>query len=691
MARALLKNGNGQRGTQASKYDANNTVLSKTYGAFADLRRELADSKAAVGEREELLQTFATCSDSQRAWLLLEDYFEKLSLSRKDFPTNDWWPRLLASQQKTRLEELAFLFMRARRTLPTELLDYANLDRFEQVEKAAQEQQLVTSLEEWLFPPKLTHLEAPRASLRVLCEPQPDLEQPSRHRLGVQLHLLRPRAGEKVKSVAEIVDLTTRAAHEQEQFPPNDWEFIQWLAETRSAKPESKSRKGDIDADDYLVLSDVDFLHWLTRWGHTGKLELKLDDSSKPIEFHGQIAEFVPHLENGDKELSFTQKLKVPGGGSYNVNDAKFFTGRPPLALIGQCFYLLRNAPPTRLLEHWTTEPCVPVRKLSHRLLMHLRKSQTNLGVNWDDLVVTHSAAPQFVFELLEETVRLRLIAKSGRDGSTWLWSGHEWVIQEPKRRPTDKPEILDDARLEPATHWLRKLDWFTPEPGLWVADANEIFLSTLAEVWAQKPQKAEYLGNPAFQRLFLSPRQLKPRLIVKGSGIDWLSVSAEWEQEGMKLTSDDLKRLQAATGRYVKLPDAGWVELDSAAVQSAHEAMADLGIDGLAPTAQKIGMEQAAHLDEEGLKRFVDSPHAKALRERLKEFKGVPVADLPALVQAELRPYQKDGFDFLCHLTNVKLGGILADDMGLEKRCKRFPGWHGLRRAIRRIPSLAW
>jgi SNF2 family DNA or RNA helicase len=36
--------------------------------------------------------------------------------------------------------------------------------------------------------------------------------------------------------------------------------------------------------------------------------------------------------------------------------------------------------------------------------------------------------------------------------------------------------------------------------------------------------------------------------------------------------------------------------------------------------------------------------------------------------VQAELRPYQKDGFDFLCHLTQIRLGGILADDMGLGK-----------------------
>src|SRR5438477_2058699 len=139
MARVLTRNGNGARSAQASKYDAHNTVLSKTYGALADLRRELADSKTAVAEREELLKTFAGCGDSQRAWLLLEDYFEKLSLSRKDFPSTDWWPRLLAAQGRSRLEEMAFLFLRAKRSVPTELAGYANLARFAQVKQAEQE------------------------------------------------------------------------------------------------------------------------------------------------------------------------------------------------------------------------------------------------------------------------------------------------------------------------------------------------------------------------------------------------------------------------------------------------------------------------------------------------------------------------------------------------------------------------
>ena len=56
----------------------------------------------------------------------------------------------------------------------------------------------------------------------------------------------------------------------------------------------------------------------------------------------------------------------------------------------------------------------------------------------------------------------------------------------------------------------------------------------------------------------------------------------------------------------------------------------------------------------------------AQALRKRLAEFSGIPTTELPPDVNADLRPYQRSGFDFLCHLSRHKLGGILADDMGL-------------------------
>ena len=92
----------------------------------------------------------------------------------------------------------------------------------------------------------------------------------------------------------------------------------------------------------------------------------------------------------------------------------QFFNDRPPLVLVGHTFYILRNAPPAELLERWATQSLVPVRKLSHRLLMHLRKSQSTQGADWEQLCVAHAAVPQFFFELLDETVRRQFSALDG-------------------------------------------------------------------------------------------------------------------------------------------------------------------------------------------------------------------------------------------------------------------------------------
>ena len=210
MGKSAFKNGRSGRHANNTKYDAHHTVLSKTYGALADLRRELAEPKARIAERELLLQQFATCEDSQRAWLLLEDYFERLSLSRKDFAAYEWWPRVSAAKQTARLEELANVFLKTARSLPTELQSYANLSRFAQLQEAEEEQAVLNQLEHWLFPPTPTHLDSPRASLRLVCSLVPSSKSPPLNLLAVRFSLHRPRTGEKCRTLREITDLTSR-------------------------------------------------------------------------------------------------------------------------------------------------------------------------------------------------------------------------------------------------------------------------------------------------------------------------------------------------------------------------------------------------------------------------------------------------------------------------------------------------
>lgn len=656
MPRIAQKNGTTSRSGTAPKYDANNKVLNSTYGAFADLRRELSDSKTAVKERTELLKGFANCPDPQRGWLMLEDYFEKLNLARKDFPGQMWWPRLMGVIGKARVEEMALLFLRNGRELPTELVPHANLEKFAEIKAAEQETKIVQQLEHWLLPRAPVHLDAPRACLRVMAQVVPSELSPALHILKIEFFIFRPRAGEKQKSLMELVELTSRAAHEHELFSLQDWDFIEWIGQIYT---------DPILDDEPLLLWGPDLLQWLAKWGANGRIELQ---SGGRLKFVGKMAEFNPHLQQTEEGLSLSHDLVLPGGEKRGLSQGTFFAGQPQLLLIGENFYLVKESPPQELLIQWLPSPLLPIQKLSHRLLTHLRRTVKRPGTNWDQLCLTHRARPQFTFELSDETVRLHLNAISETDGSIWQWNGHEWQPQADKPSNGNRPEILDDLRLDQAAEWLWQLDWFTPEPSLWVGDASEHFLDSLAAAWPDRPAEADYLGNLAFQRLFIAPRQLRPKLTVQASGIDWFSVSTTWEIEGLKLTSADLIRLQTASGRFVNLPDSGWIELDSEAVQQAHEAVADLGLAGLSPLAQKVDLIHATKLDEAALKRFNEQPATISLKDRISQYQGVASTPLPTSIVAELRPYQKEGFDFLCHLSMIKLGGVLADDMGLGK-----------------------
>ncbi len=206
------------------------------------------------------------------------------------------------------------MFLRAKRSVPPELSAHASPDRFAQAEEAEQEVKLVQELERWLAPPALPLLDTPRATLRVVCRVQAGEDEPSHHRLAVQFFLSRPRTGEKARTLREMIDLVVRATHEQELFPPHDWEFIQWIADTHRHRN---------DGADTLVLSDAELLQWLARWGHTNRLELA--DNGQPLHFHGQVVALTPHLENGDKELSFTHRIALPGGENHSVATREIF------------------------------------------------------------------------------------------------------------------------------------------------------------------------------------------------------------------------------------------------------------------------------------------------------------------------------------------------------------------------------
>ena len=121
--------------------------------------------------------------------------------------------------------------------MPAELSEHANLKRFKELEKSERERAIYKDLENWMFPPAPNHLDAPRASIRAIATPVVDKSNSGLHLLKIEFVIRRPRTGDRKKSLANLVDLTVRAAHEKELFPPRIGNSLNGLPNNTLKKP----------------------------------------------------------------------------------------------------------------------------------------------------------------------------------------------------------------------------------------------------------------------------------------------------------------------------------------------------------------------------------------------------------------------------------------------------------------------
>jgi superfamily II DNA or RNA helicase len=120
------------------------------------------------------------------------------------------------------------------------------------------------------------------------------------------------------------------------------------------------------------------------------------------------------------------------------------------------------------------------------------------------------------------------------------------------------------------------------------------------------------------------------------------------------------------AGGRFGRLENGDYVELEER-IRRVISALA-AGAARAKPKGElKLHAGAVAALDELAGDGFELDEEARGWLERVKEVANASF-DVPPTLQAELRPYQLDGFRWLCRLAELGLGACLADDMGLGK-----------------------
>ena len=146
----------------------------------------------------------------------------------------------------------------------------------------------------------------------------------------------------------------------------------------------------------------------------------------------------------------------------------------------------------------------------------------------------------------------------------------------------------------------------------------------------------------------------------------DWFRVSGQARlDEGLVVQLETLLAAAREKSRFLPMGDGVYVALTRALKQKLLDLAAVAETD---KHGSKVPQIAAAWLDEvlDGTELEAGADFRQAI-ERLRAAQSVE-AKLPKTLQADLRPYQEDGYQWAMRLAAAGMGGCLADDMGLGK-----------------------
>ncbi len=162
--------------------------------------------------------------------------------------------------------------------------------------------------------------------------------------------------------------------------------------------------------------------------------------------------------------------------------------------------------------------------------------------------------------------------------------------------------------------------------------------------------------------------------LKIRTNRQNWFAMSGELtlDQGRVIELKDLLVKLKSATGRFIEIGDGQFIAL----TQEFRKRLEDINLfaEGGNNSGDDGGDEILVHplaaLQLEQLtnqaKTAADSGWQNQI-ERIRDAQNFK-PEVPSTLQADLRIYQKEGFEWLARLAHWGVGGCLADDMGLGK-----------------------
>ncbi len=169
----------------------------------------------------------------------------------------------------------------------------------------------------------------------------------------------------------------------------------------------------------------------------------------------------------------------------------------------------------------------------------------------------------------------------------------------------------------------------------------------------------------PELQLAFAGSEAVETELQI-GPGTGWFDIRVSCRVGTTAIDDDAVAHALRNDSRYVRTRGGMWVRLDPERLRSLAEELADSGLE---LGDNRITADRLATISKHVV-RLPDlrlTEDAAAIARRLSAAGAVEV---PACLSDDLslRPYQREGAEFLFRCSGYQLGCILADDMGLGK-----------------------
>lgn len=178
-------------------------------------------------------------------------------------------------------------------------------------------------------------------------------------------------------------------------------------------------------------------------------------------------------------------------------------------------------------------------------------------------------------------------------------------------------------------------------------------------ELSGERPPYRELAGDPRIEIT-----------TVETDDADWFDLGVVVTIDGRRIPFGTLFTALSRGRKKILLSDGAYFSLSHPSLQRMRDLIDEAGELDEWETGPRLSRYQTAlWADFEDLADEAQPAVSwRATVEALRDADGVPAAPVPPALQAELRPYQRAGFDWLAFLWEHRLGGILADDMGLGK-----------------------